>query len=204
MTAQERIKGSTLCGGHCLKRRKQSLGSVPRFYQDGLSCVWRARVREEAGVLLLFVKMYLIMGVQCIQGPFNISPTKSMALRWVITGIPLVHLGCTWIPHTSSLFYGYYSNRVFLCWHVWKLLYRGLGSWHCKSWQISKVIEIFFPGRPQQDTRLSPAGTSGWLCRVLCVLSPSTHQPKSSTIGALLWDIFMLPLPCLRIFLAPS
>lgn len=67
---------------------------------------------------------------------------------------------------------------------------------------LQSVIEIRLPGRSQQDIRLSPASTSGWLCRISDMLSTSTHELKSLTIDALQGDIFMLPLPCQMIFLA--
>lgn len=54
---------------------------MPRFDQDGMSHVWRARIREKVDVLLKFAEMYVIYRVECVQGPFNISPTKSMALK---------------------------------------------------------------------------------------------------------------------------
>ena len=36
--------------------REQMLGSLQRFYQDDLLCVWRAEVREKSEVLLMFVR----------------------------------------------------------------------------------------------------------------------------------------------------
>lgn len=49
-------KSLDLYDGHGLERREQMLGSLPRFNQDGLSYVWRTRVREKT--LLMLIEMY--------------------------------------------------------------------------------------------------------------------------------------------------